>query len=68
MDGTDENLFKLVHGQGARTLCLALVPVSWHGAQICAWAPTKRYVQSCARAWAPGRSGILSKDAKSMNS
>ena len=44
--GTDENLFRLVPGHGARVLPLELVPVPGHGAQIkiSARAPTKGYV------------------------
>ena len=33
-------------GQGARVLPLELVPVPGHGAQICARAPTKGFVQT----------------------
>ena len=43
--GTDENLF---------TLVLELVPVPGHGAQICARAPTKGFVQTGAQARALG--------------
>ena len=39
-EGTDENLFRLV-------------PVTGHGAQLCARAATKGYVQNGARAQAP---------------
>ena len=42
--GTDENLFRL--------LPLELVPVPWHGSQICARAPTEGYVQTGAHAQA----------------
>ena len=38
--GTDENLFRLV-------------PVRGHGAQVGARAPTKDYVQTGVRPWAP---------------
>ena len=41
---TGENLFRLC----ARVLPLELVPVPGHGAQICARAPTKGYVQNGA--------------------
>ena len=53
--GTDENLFRLVPvpGHSARVLPLQPVPVPRHGAQICAWEPTKGYVQTGVRAWAP---------------
>ena len=46
--GTDENLFRLVRlpGYGERVLPPDLVPVPGHGAQICAWVPTKGYVQT----------------------
>ena len=37
-------------GHGAGVLPLELVPVPRHGAQICAWAPTKGYVQTGAHA------------------
>ena len=59
---TDENLFRLVpvSGHGSRVLPLELVPVPRHGAQISALAPTKGYVQTGARARAPG-SGIKSE-------
>ena len=53
--GTDENLFRPVPvpGNSTRELPLELVPVPGHGAQICAWAPTKGYVQIGIRAQAP---------------
>ena len=37
-------------GHGARVLPLELVPVPGHGDQISAWAPTKSFVQTRARA------------------
>ena len=40
----------LVPGNGARVLPLELVPVSGNGAQFCTQAPTKRSVQTGARA------------------
>ena len=51
-DGTDENLFRLVPvlGHGALVLPLESVPVPEQGAQICARAPTKGYVQTGAQA------------------
>ena len=39
---------------GARVPPLELVPVPGHGAQMCARAPTKGYVQTRAHAQAPG--------------
>ena len=47
--GTDINLFRLeCLGMilNLSTTDLELVPVPQHGAQIWAWAPTKRYVQT----------------------
>ena len=54
--GTDENLFKSVPEprHGARVLPLELVPVPGHDYQITVQAPTKGYVQTGARALAPG--------------
>ena len=52
--GTDENLFRVSAGAvlrlGAQVLPLELVPVPVYGAQICAQASTKGYVQTGARA------------------
>ena len=50
--GTDETLFRLVPAlrHSARVLPVKLVPVPGHGAQICARAPVKGYVQTGARA------------------
>ena len=55
--GADEILFRLVSvpGHGARVLPLELVP----GAQICARAPTKGYVQTGARAREPSLNRAL---------
>ena len=49
-------MFRLVPvpGHGPRVLPLELVPVLGHGAQISAQAPAKNYVQTGARARAPG--------------
>ena len=50
---TYENLFRLVPLLGHGTQMLPLEPVTRYGAQICARALTKGYVQTGAFAWAP---------------
>ena len=54
--GTEKNLFRILSlpGHGAQVLPLELVPMSGHGAQISARAPTKGYVQTGANAPVPG--------------
>ena len=46
-------------GHCAQVLSLELVPMPGHCAQICAWAPTKGYVQTDACARPPSLNGTL---------